>query len=277
MPAAARPANLLPVRLAVSLAQLICGVGGIAGSGVQGAGSSVRDFAQGAFRPETTLVAPAEAAFSIWGVIYLGLVVYTLWCWVPGSVATDMVARTGWWAAASMALNGAWIFVARAGWLAASVLVMAALTLSLGRVCLELVRQPLTSGVARLVVNASFGLFLGWSTIAAVGNVASALVRQGVPATGGPATVATVLTVAGVALVGVYFARRLAGMYGVAAGVLWGLAWLVVQRSGGTPQSLPVALAASAAAAVVAAAFATTAPGRARAIYSPVRGRSVRE
>lgn len=275
MPAASRPADLLRVRLAVSLAQLVCGVGGIVGSGVQGRGTGVRDYAQGAFRPEATLVAPAQAAFSVWGAIYVGLVVYTLWCWVPGSAAADMVARTGLWAAASMALNGAWIFVARAGWLVVSVLVMFALTLAIGRVCVELVRHPLQAPVVRALVNGAFGLFLGWATVAAVGNVAAALVLHGVPATGRGATVSSLVTLAAVAFVGTYFAVRLPGLYAVAAGLLWGLAWLVVQRSGGTPESLPVAIAAAATAAVIAGAFATTAPQRRSEAHSPARGSSV--
>lgn len=262
MSAAESPSALLRVRLAVSVAQILCGVGGIFGSGVRGSGSSVRDFAQGAFRPEATLIAPASLAFSIWSVIYLGLVVYTLWIWVPGAASATVVARTGWWAAAAMALNGGWIFAAKAELVDLGALVLLALTLCLGRVNAELAVISMPTRTARTLVGGAFGLFLGWACLATVGNVATALVRHGVPATGAGATIAAVGTLVVVAALGVFLAVRLPGQFAVALGLLWGLAWLAVQRSAGEPKSLPVALTAGFAAAVIAGAFVTTRPLR---------------
>ncbi|MBB1024382.1 tryptophan-rich sensory protein, partial [Dietzia sp. DQ12-76] len=66
----------MPVVTLLGVAAAI--VAAFVGSGALG-GTPVADAAGGALSADATPVAPAGSAFSIWSVIYLGLIVYALW------------------------------------------------------------------------------------------------------------------------------------------------------------------------------------------------------
>ena len=98
-------------------------------------------------------------------------------------------------------------------------------------------RRP-SSRVEALVIDGTFGLYLGWVSVAVCANVASALVDVGIASTGIGATVATVAVLA---LVGV-----LVGPFAPTARParhpgrhVWGLAWIAYQRSHGAPSPCP--------------------------------------
>ena len=92
-------------QVAVTLAEVFCVIGTLVGVGV--IGTRVEESSGGALAADATLLAPAGPAFSIWSVIYLGLLGYTVWQWLPEQ-ATDRRHRAiGWLAAASMVLNAA--------------------------------------------------------------------------------------------------------------------------------------------------------------------------
>ena len=118
-------------RLVVSASMIACLVGTAYGVGL--IGTRVEESSGGSLAADATLIAPAVRAFSIWSVIYLGLIAYVVWQWLP-STATDQRARdTGMLAAASMILNAAWLGVTQVGWLWASVAVIVVLEVVLAR------------------------------------------------------------------------------------------------------------------------------------------------
>ncbi len=78
------------------------------GSGA-GAGTPVSEAAGGALSSDATAVAPGGAAFSIWTLIYLGLIGLAVWQALPGHRANARQRQAGWWIAASMLLNATWI------------------------------------------------------------------------------------------------------------------------------------------------------------------------
>ena len=240
-------------QVAVTLAEVFCVVGTLVGVGVLG--TRVEESSGGALAADATLLAPAGPAFSIWSVVYLGLAAYTVLQWVPSQASAPRQRRAGWWAAASMVLNAGWLLVTQQGWLWASVVVIVALLTVLVRVLLVLHREPRTGGlVESVVVDGTFGLYLGWVAVATCANVTATLVASG--AEPGPA-VAQLLAVGVllvVAAVGVLAARSLGGRVAVAAAMAWGLAWIAVGRSGDEPRSVATAVAAAAVAVVVLAA-----------------------
>lgn len=235
-------------------------IGTLFGIGVLG--TRVEESAGGSLSAAATLVAPAVRAFSIWSVIYAGLIAYVVWQWLPSSATSPRARAIGWLAAWSMALNACWLLVTQVGQLGVSVLVIVALTLVLGTLMRRLTAiPPRTAGRARLaervVVDGTFGLYLGWVSVATIANIAATLVATGVNP--GPAAseflAVTVLTVA--AVLGVVLARTLGGRIAVAAAMAWGLSWIAVGRLTDAPGSTVTGIsAAAAAAAVVAAAFA---------------------
>lgn len=243
-------------RVLVSVAELLCLYGTLVGSGVLG--QRIKFASGGVFSSEATLIAPGVPAFVIWAVVYVGLFIVTLWYWVPSDRTTVRLAPIAGLVAASMLLNAAWILVVQAGLVPLSVLVIAALVVVLGVLNDRLSRSRPSSRVEALVIDGTFGLYLGWVSVAVCANVASALVDAGTAATGTGATVATVAVLALVGALGWVLSRRLPGRIGIPVGVVWGLGWIAYQRSHGTPVSMPVALSAAVVASWVAGSFAQT-------------------
>jgi hypothetical protein len=236
-------------QLSVTVAEILCVVGTLLGVGLIG-GTRVEESAGGALSAEATRLAPAGPAFSIWSVIYLGLAAYTVWQWLPSSV-TERTRSTGWLAAASMLLNAGWLLVTQQGWIWASVVVILALALVLGELLRRLTNRPATGVAERMVVDGTFGLYLGWVAVATCANVTAALVASGVRPSAAASDALAVVVLLVAAALGVVFARTLNGRWAVAIAMAWGLGWIAVGRTNGSPPSLVVALFAAVAALVV--------------------------
>src|SRR5512135_1866157 len=56
------------------------------------------------------LFVPAGYVFSIWGVIYIALLAYTIYQALPAQRSNPRLRRTGWLVAATSLANGSWIF-----------------------------------------------------------------------------------------------------------------------------------------------------------------------
>lgn len=220
-------------------------------------GNPVEDTAGGALAADATLLAPATAAFSIWSVIYLLLLSYVIWGWTPAAAASDRYRALGWLPAASMVLNGAWLGITQAGWLWLSVLDIAALAVVLGVLNRRLAASRPSGPLEGVVLDGTFGLYLGWVTVATCANVTAAAVAQGVDLGALGNAVAAVLVLAVAAALGALFMRRFGvAALGVAAAMAWGLGWIAVGRLAGTPASTTVGVMAALSAAAVLAALA---------------------
>ncbi len=240
-------------QVGVSVAEVFCVLGTLVGVGVLG--TRVEESSGGALAADATLLAPAGPAFSIWSVVYLGLAAYTVLQWVPSQAVSARQRRAGWWAAASMVLNATWLLVTQQGWLWVSVLVILALLAVLVRVLVVLHQEPRTGGwVETVLVDGTFGLYLGWVAVATCANITATLVESGVEPGTGPAQAAAVAVLLVVAAVGVLVARTLGGRLAVAAAMAWGLAWIALGRSTDEPASTVTAVVAAVVAIVVLAA-----------------------
>ncbi|MFM6847965.1 MAG: TspO/MBR family protein [Terrabacter sp.] len=241
-------------RITVVAAEVFCVVGTLVGLGVLG--TRVAESSGGALASTATLIAPATPAFSIWTPIYLGLLAYAVWQALPANAVRARVRRTGWLAAASMVLNAGWLLVTQQGWIWAGVAVIVALALTLGVLLRRLTEQPAGSPVERVVIDGTFGAYLGWVAVATCANVTAALVDSGVELSAWLSQLVAVLVIAVAGGLGVLFARRLGGRWAVAGAMAWGLAWIAVGRIADSPRSLVTGLAAVVAALVVLAAAA---------------------
>ncbi|GAA2491047.1 tryptophan-rich sensory protein [Terrabacter carboxydivorans] len=239
-------------RIGVIAAEVFCVVGTLFGVGV--IGTRVEESSGGALAATATLVAPAGPAFSIWTPIYLGLLAYAVWQALPANAVRDRVRSTGWLAAASMVLNAAWLLVTQQGWIWVSVVVIVALALTLGVLVQRLTREAASTTVERVVLDVTFGLYLGWVAVATCANITAALVDSGVDLGATANQVAAVAVLAVAAGLGVVFARQLCGRWSVAAAMAWGLVWIAVGRLGGEPRSVATGIAAIVAALLVLAA-----------------------
>ena len=236
-------------QVGVTAAEVFCVLGTLVGVGVLG--TRVSEAAGAALAADATLLAPAGPAFAIWTPIYLGLAGFTVYQWLPMQTAEPRHRAVGWLAAASMVLNAAWLLVTQQGWIWVSVLVMAALVACLGLLVRRLEEHPSYGHGETVLVDGTFGLYLGWVAVAACANVTAALVASGVDPGGATAQLAAVVVLTVAAAVGVLLARRLGGRWAVAVAMAWGLLWIAWGRVADEPRSVVVALAAVVAAVVV--------------------------
>ncbi len=246
-------------QVVVTLAEVFCIVGTLVGTGV--IGTRVAESSGGALAADATLLAPLGPAFSIWSVVYAGLAAYTIWQWLPSVAASPRARATGWLAAASMALNAAWLLVTQQGWLWTSVAVIVALVLVLGVLVQRLTDLGAPATLAdRVVVDGTFGLYLGWVAVAVCANVTATLVEQGVTPSSPVAdaiAVAVLVVVVGVAAV---VLARTGRRWTFAAAAAWGLSWIAVGRLTDSPESVVVGAAAVVAALAVLALAARARP-----------------
>lgn len=242
-----RPPHLIARQLAVTASFLLAMVATAIGVGAFG-GDPIAEAANGLLAADSTHLAPAAPAFMIWSLIYAGLGAYTLWQWWDRHDERRIAGH----AIASLLLNGAWILTIQAGWVGLSVVVILMLLVVLADLFRRTSARPLPGLVGRVVVDGTFGVYLGWVSVATCANIAAALKGAGVGGAGNPSLLA-VAVLGVVAVIGV--ALPLAGRRAVAAplAMIWGLAWIAVGRATDEPHAPVVALTAVAVAVLIAA------------------------
>lgn len=237
-------------QITVAASAVVAVVGSFIGSGAAG-GTPIQDAVGGALAADATLIAPAAPAFSIWSVIYLGLLAYAVWQFLPAQSGAQRHRRIGYWVAASLVLNAAWILSIQFDLLPLSVPIIAVLLAVLLRILLELTASPSTSRLDAVITDGSLGLYLGWVTIATAANVTAWLVASGFTGFGWPTELWSVLVIVAAAAAGVAIAIAGRGRIAPALSLSWGLAWVAVGRLTGEPASTVTAVAAIAAVVVV--------------------------
>jgi hypothetical protein len=98
---------------------------------------------------------------------------FTVWQWTPAAATSHRIRGIGGLAAASMLLNAGWLLVTQVGWLPASVAVIVALLAVLLVLNQRLTARAPANTVERVVVDATFGLYLGWVSVATFANIAA--------------------------------------------------------------------------------------------------------
>jgi hypothetical protein len=237
-------------QIVVVVCAVIAVVGAFIGSGAA-AGTPIQDAAGGSLSADSTPIAPAGPAFSIWSVIYLGLLAYAVWQLLPAQAAAPRQRRVGYWVAASLVLNAAWILSVQFDQLALSCVVIVLLLAVLARTFLIIVDGRPRGAVEAIVLDGTMGLYLGWVSIATAANLSAGLTTAGFEGFGWGPDAWAVIVLAVAAIVGVLIAIRGRGRLAPAASLAWGLAWVAVSRTTGELVSPPAMIAAIVAAAVV--------------------------
>ena len=124
-----------------------------------------------------TLITPAGYVFAIWGIIYALLLAFVIYQALPSQKDKLFQNQIGIIFILSSLLNCIWLFLWQYDFITESVVVMFALLATLIAIYLRLnigkAKVPLKE---KLLVHLPFSVYLGWITIAAIANVASALV-----------------------------------------------------------------------------------------------------
>lgn len=119
---------------------------------------------------------PAGYVFSIWGLIYLGLIAYAIYQALPAQADNlDLKNIAGLFVLSSVA-NIAWIFLWHYEYFAWTVLAMLILLGSLIAIYLRLdIGRTQVSSAMKWFVHVPFSIYLGWITVATIANITSLL------------------------------------------------------------------------------------------------------
>lgn len=237
-------------QVVVAVSAVVAVVGSAIGSGAFG-GTPIAEAGGGALSAEATLAAPDGPAFSIWSLIYLGLVGYAVWQALPAQRADVRQRRLGALAAASLVLNAVWILVAQAGYVALSAVIIVGLLGVLVAILARLAGSEPATRLEGVLVDGTFGLYAGWVSAATIANIAAALADGGAADLAPGAEVWGVVVATVAAAVGIVVARATRGSLGYGGALGWGLLWICIGRTSGPDTSTPVAVAAGVAAVVV--------------------------
>ena len=223
----------------VTLALIFCLVAALVGLGLLGV--PVDQVGGGVFAPDSTLLAPAQWSVLVWRAFYLGFVAYTVWQWLPAQRVNPVNRTVGWYAGWSMIIAGGWIMITQHGWLWAGVLLLFGMTISLARLmdAVTAPDAPRRRGVAWLCVDATFGVCLGWTAVAAIAMVAATL-RSVHIGFGSLETVIGLGVLALGAMVALRVAFRTGGSIPAAFGFAWGFAGIAWARLFGQPRSVAI-------------------------------------
>ncbi len=167
------------------------------------------------------LFVPAGITFSIWGVIYLLLIIYCI-VQVTGSNQIA-ISNIGWLFGVSCILNALWIVFWHYGRLPVSLLIMLGLLISL--IYINILIKDLPAGL----IKAAFGIYLGWICIATIANGTALLVNYNWNGFGIPEETWTIIMISAGALIAVLSLYRLDNPY-IGLSVIWAFAGIIIKR-----------------------------------------------
>jgi hypothetical protein len=174
---------------------------------------------------------PAGYVFSIWGLIYLGWIVFTIFQFQPSQTESPRLRRLGYLFAISNLFNAAWLFCWHYNLFGLSVLVMLALLGSLIASYLRLdVNRVSVSRREYWSVDVFFSVYLGWITVATVANIADWLYAVGWDGLGISAQVWAVIMLAVASLLGLAMALRRRDV-GYLAVLVWAFVGIAIKQS----------------------------------------------
>ena len=237
-------------QVTVGASAVIAVIGSFVGSGAAG-GTPIQDAAGGALSATSTPIAPDTPAFSIWSIIYLGLIAYAVWQFLPRQSSAERHRRIGYWVAASLILNAAWILSVQFDLLPLSLPIIAALLGVLGWTFVLCLRYRPSGAIDSLLTDGTIGLYLGWVSIATAANAAAVFTVAGFEGFGLSPDTWAVIVLAVASAVGVMLAIVGHGRIAPALSLSWGIAWVAVGRLTGELISTPAGIAAIIAVAVI--------------------------
>jgi hypothetical protein len=177
---------------------------------------------------------PAGYVFSIWGLIYVGLVLYAIYQALPAQRDNPRLHATSYLFALSCLANITWLFLWHYEYFVLTLVAMVALLLLLIAIYLRLgIGRTAVSTAERWLVQLPFSIYLGWISVATIANVTSVLDYLNWGGWGlSPEIWTVIMLLVGVGLVLAMALTRGDVAYGLV--IIWAFAGIAVKH-GGTP------------------------------------------
>jgi len=127
-----------------------------------------------------SLFTPAGFTFSIWGVIYLGLLVFVIWQALPAQRNNSKVAKISRYFQLNCLMNALWLVVWHFDLLAVSLLVMLVILVTLIQIYRSLIAEiDAAPFIEHLVLYLPFSVYTGWITLATIANASALQIGSG--------------------------------------------------------------------------------------------------
>jgi hypothetical protein len=127
-----------------------------------------------------SLFTPAGFTFSIWGIIYLSLLLFVIWQALPAQRDNEKIAAISTYFQINCLLNGIWIVVWHYDLLALSLLVMFGILATLVLIYRALLARIDTAPLSEhLLLYVPFSLYTGWITLATIANASALQIASG--------------------------------------------------------------------------------------------------
>ena len=176
-----------------------------------------------------TYLTPAGYAFSIWSLIYLGMLIFSIHQLLKGD--SEYLDKIRYFFIASCLANIAWIFAWHNQNLGLSVVAM--LTLLSSLILINLESKTLGKGANTLFVRIPFSIYFGWVSVATILNISIFLTSLGSQAGETASNIIAIALLATVTVVGIIVREKLnIPLYPLT--IAWALTAIAVKQSGKT-------------------------------------------
>lgn len=153
---------------------------------------------------------PAGYVFSIWSVIYLGLIAFVIYQALPSQRANPRHRAITWPFIITCMTNATWLLAFHYGFFTLTLLIMVIFLVTLAILYARLYASfPTVSTAERWTTHIPFRIYLGWITVATVANATITLYNLGWQGVQIGATNWAAILIVIATLIGLFFALRL--------------------------------------------------------------------
>ena len=121
-----------------------------------------------------SLFTPAGFTFSIWGVIYLALLVFVIWQALPAQRSNPRVAKISRYFQVNCLMNALWFVVWHYDLLAISCVVMLVILFTLAQIYRALIAEiDSVPFIEHITLYLPFSIYTGWISLATIANLSA--------------------------------------------------------------------------------------------------------
>lgn len=174
-----------------------------------------------------TMLTPAGYAFSIWSIIYLGLLAFSIYQALPSQSDNPRFTRIRTFHIANCAANCGWLYLWHYDYIGLSILAMLFILSTLILINLNL--RGIESGAELWTTKVPFNIYFGWITTATILNASIVLVYFGIQASEIVSTILACLLIATAVALAI-IVRRSFDFPSYALTIMWALIAIAVKQ-----------------------------------------------
>lgn len=187
-----------------------------------------------------SLFTPAGITFSIWGIIYLLLLlfsVYQIICLIKKNDDIEYIRKINIYFILSCIFNMIWMFAWHHEQILLSFIIMLFILSSLILIYLRLRKNEdstKTSSKNQLFFHVPFSVYLGWITVATIANTSTLLVKYNWNGFGIPGSVWTIIVLIAALIIGILFLIREKDIFFNLV-LIWAFTGIIIKRASTRP------------------------------------------